>query len=122
MQPCKLFDAQRRCMQIIWAGEPMPIRELVAQCDRQLGWKRTTTYTVLKKLCEKGVARREGSMVVSLVSYENVLHYESKSVVDTHFEGSLPSFVAAFMDGRTLSDQEAQALQKLIDAHRKGQS
>ncbi len=118
MERRKLFDGEYKFMSILWAHEPMTTRDLVAACEAQLGWKRTTTYTVLKKLTDKGFVQTRERVVTALVDRAEAERYESEAVVSQRFGGSLPAFVAAFARGRTLSDEEVAALQALIDAHR----
>ena len=105
-------------MTVIWDHEPLPSRELVALCAEKLGWKKSTTYTTLKKLCEKGFADNEDTVVRSLIPREQVQAYESEYFVERTFSGSLPGFLAAFLGGRSISAEEAEELKQLIDAHR----
>ena len=88
---------------------------------KELGWKKSTTYTVLKKLVDRGILRNENAVVSAAVPREAVLREESRSVVDRAFDGSLPSFLAHFMGGRTISDQEADELKAIIDRFREGE-
>jgi predicted transcriptional regulator len=104
----------------VWDNEPVQSGELAKLCADKLGWKRTTTYTVLKKLVSRGILRNENAVVTSLVSKDDVLRYESRAVTDRAFGGSLPTFVAAFLDGRTLTEQEAESIMRMIDKHREG--
>ena len=89
-------------------------------CGERLSWKKSTTYTVLKKLAEKGVLRNENAVVTAAVPKEEILREESRAVVDRTFEGSLPSFLAHFMGGKTISDAEADELKAIIDRFREG--
>jgi predicted transcriptional regulator len=116
----KMTNAEYRLSDIIWANEPIGSPELCALCEERLGWKRTTTYTVLKKLCERGIMRNESAVVTSLVKREQAQRYESRAVLEKAFGGSLPMFVAAFLNGKKLSDEEAEQLKELIDRHREG--
>ncbi len=119
----KLFDAEYRLVQLVWEREPIPSGELARLAQERLGWKRTTTYTVLKKLCNRGILINESAVVRSLVGKEQIQRYESRAVLERSFGGSLPQFVAAFLGGgKTLSPSEAQELQALIDAHRREES
>lgn len=115
----KLFDAELKFMNIVWENEPMHSRQLVNLCAEKLGWKQSTTYTVLKKLSNRGIVQNQNTIVSSLIKREQVRKYESESVVDKSFGGSLPSFIAAFMSGKQISDEEADELKKLIDSYRR---
>lgn len=114
----KLFDAEFKFMCIVWEAEPLTTRKLTELCREKLGWKRTTTYTVLRKLSDRGMVQNEQATVTSLVKREQVQKYESEVVVQKAFDGSLPKFIAAFLNGKTLSDAEAEAMKRLIDDHR----
>lgn len=122
MENYKLFDAEMRFMNIVWANEPLSTRQLSLLCQQQLGWKRTTTYTVLKKLSDRGMVRNDDTIVTALVKREQVQQYESEAVVDRAFGGSLPSFIAAFVSGRSLSDEDAEEIRRLISQCREKQS
>lgn len=115
-----LADGEYRFACIVWDNEPLTSGRLVELSLEQLGWKKSTTYTVLKKLEKRGVLRNENSMVTSILPKEEILREESRAVVEGTFGGSLPSFITAFMGGSTLSDQEADELKTLIDQFRKG--
>ena len=116
----KLFDAEMKFMDIVWENEPLRSRELVRLCAERLGWKQSTTFTVLKKLSNRGIVKNEATVVTSLVGRDQVQRYESEAIVKKNFGGSLPSFIAAFMSGKRLSDEEADELKKLIDSYREG--
>lgn len=116
----KLCESDYRFMCVIWDGEPLTSGELVAQCQNKLGWKKSTTYTVLKKMCEKGFAKNENSVVTACVPRHQVQAYASEHFVEQTFGGSLPGFLTAFLGGRTISEQEAEQLKRLIDAHKEG--
>jgi len=120
MEHLKLCESEYRFMNVIWENEPLTSGELVALCEKALGWKKSTTYTVLKKLCDRGVARNRDTVVTSLVERDDVRSYESERLVERAFDGSLPGFLAAFLGGKTISEQEAAELKRLIDAHREG--
>lgn len=120
MDALKLCESDYRFMTVIWEHEPVSSGALVELCGESLGWKKSTTYTVLKKLCERGFARNEGAVVTSLIPREQVQAYESEHFVERAFDGSLPGFLAAFLGGKTISKQEADALKKLIDEHEEG--
>ena len=114
MEYVKLFDAEYRVMQIIWDKEPMTSRELAEICLEELGWQRTTTYTMLKKLIKKGYAQNDKKIVTSLISREEVQKNESKAFVEKNFAGSLYSFIAAFTSDNNLDEEEVKKIQKLI--------
>ena len=116
----KIFDSEYKFACIVWEHEPVSTRDLVKYCAEQLEWKRTTTYTVLKRLCERGIFQNEDSMVTSLIPKEEIQHGESRQFVKRTFGGSLPGFIAAFLGNDTLSDEEAEALKAMIDNHREG--
>lgn len=118
MEMMKLCESDHRFMTVIWDNEPLTSGELVAICARELGWKKSTTYTTLKKMCDKGFAENNGSTVTSLVEREKVQSYASEHFVDHTFGGSLPRFLAAFLGGRTISQEEAAELKRLIDQHK----
>ena len=120
MDELKLCESDYRFMNIIWEHEPVPSGRLVALCLEKLGWKKSTTYTVLKKLCEKGFARNEDAVVSSLVPKDRVQAYESEYFVERTFGGSLPAFLTSFFDGRRISKKEAEELIRLIDEHKEG--
>jgi predicted transcriptional regulator len=107
-------------MCVIWENEPMPSRRLVELCAEQLGWKKSTTYTTLKKLCDKGFAENNETIVTSLISRDRVQAYESEYFVERTFEGSLPKFLVSFLGNKTISEQEAEELKRLIDEHKEG--
>lgn len=117
----KLCESDYRFMTVIWDHEPLASRELVSLCAKKLGWKKSTTYTTLKKLCDKGFARNIDTVVSSLIPREKVQAYESERFVERTFEGSLPKFLVSFLGNRTISEQEAAELKRLIDAHREDQ-
>ncbi len=120
MDNLRLAEGEYRFACIVWDNEPLPSGKLVELCARQLGWKKSTTYTVLKKLVERGVLRNENAVVTAAVPKDEVLREESRAVVNRAFEGSLPSFLAHFMGGRTISDAEADELKAIIDRYREG--
>lgn len=120
MKNLKLGESEYRFMLLVWENEPVPSGRLVALCARHLGWKKPTTYTVLRKMAEKGLLVNENAWVRSLVPREQVQTFQCERFVERAFEGSLPRFLTAFLGGKTLSDKEAAELTELIDAHRKG--
>ncbi len=118
----KVFESEYRFCLILWENEPIKSSELVTLCRERLGWKPTTTYTVLKRLSERGVLKNENTMVTSLVSKGEVQAAELNEMVEKTFEGSLPAFVAAFTKCQKLSEREIDAVQQMIDRFRKGES
>ena len=117
----ELGEVQARFADIVWENEPVGSGELVKLCQQQLNWKKPTTYTVLRKLCEKGIFQNENGTVTSLISREDFYSAKSERFVEETFQGSLPAFVAAFMSRKALSDSEAEEIQKMIDKYRQGQ-
>jgi predicted transcriptional regulator len=117
----ELGEVQEQFAQIIWEAEPVASGELVKLAQERLGWKKSTTYTVLRKLCEKGLFRNVDGTVTSVLSKGEFDSAKSRKFVEEHFQGSLPSFVAAFAGGRKLPQKEVEALQKMIDAFREGE-
>ena len=120
MEVPKIFESEYRFCMILWECEPVTTAELVKRCQEQLGWKRTTTYTVIKRLGELGVLQNESGTVTSLVSREQAQASEIDELVEKKFAGSLPAFVAAFTKRRDLSEQELDEVQRMIDQIRKG--
>lgn len=111
----KLHDAEYRFACIVWENEPIHSKELTVLCEEKMNWKRTTTYTVLKKLCNKGILRNENAIVTSLKKKAEIQCYESQQILKKVFDDSLPVFLTAFMSGRKLSKEEAEELKQLID-------
>ena len=122
METPKVFESEYRFCLILWEHEPVRSSELVALCQAHLGWKPTTTYTVIKRLAERGVLKNENSVVTSLVSKDAVQAAELNEMVEKTFEGSLPAFVAAFTKHQKISSEEIDELQAMIDRYRKGES
>ena len=118
MEVPKVFESEYRLCLILWEHEPIKSSELVQLCREQLGWKPTTTYTVIKRLSERGVLKNENTIVTSLVSKDQVQAAEIDELVEKTFEGSLPAFVAAFTKHRKLSAKEVDEVQALIDRFR----
>jgi len=119
METTKLGQVESRFADMIWANAPMTTAALVALAKEELDWKRTTAYTVLKRLCDRGLFALTEGTVTALVSREEFYERQSREYVQTAFDGSLPAFVAAFSRGRKLSAGEIEALQKLIDESRR---
>ncbi len=120
METPKVFESEYRFCLILWEHEPIGSGELVKLCKEQLGWKPTTTYTVIKRLSDRGVLKNENSIVSSLVSKGEVQAAEIEELVEKKFEGSLPAFITAFTKHQQISDKEIDEVQKLIDRIRKG--
>jgi len=118
MDDLKLCESDHRFMSLVWDNEPVSSGHLVELAARQLGWKKSTTYTVLKKLCQRGFAKNEGSCVTALVSRQQVQAFESRRVVQRDFAGSLPGFLVSFFGERKITDREAQELMILINSHK----
>ncbi|AFQ43540.1 BlaI/MecI/CopY family transcriptional regulator [Desulfosporosinus meridiei] len=118
MNQLKLCESEYRFAAIVWQNEPLGSGELVTLCDQQLGWKKSTTYTVLKKLCERGILKNENALVTALVPQAQVQKFESEQLINRTFGGSLPGFITAFMNEKKLSWQEAEQLKKLIDSYK----
>lgn len=121
MDTPKIYESEYRFCLILWEHEPIKSKELVRLCGEQLGWKSTTTYTVIKRLSERGVLKNENTIVTSLVSKDEVQAAELEEFVEKTFEGSLPAFVAAFTRHQKLSKQDIDAVQAMIDRYRKGE-
>ena len=119
MNDLKLCESDYRFMSVVWDSAPVSSGALVRLCQERLGWKKSTTYTVLKKLADKGFLKNEDSTVTALIPRDQVQIFESGYVVDKAFGGSLPAFIAAFTQDRKLTAQEADEIQRLIDASRK---
>ena len=118
MEDLKLCESDYRFMCLIWDAEPVSSRHLVELASEHLGWKKSTTYTVLKKLVDRGFAQNDESLVTALIPRQQVQTFESRRVVDRAFEGSLPKFLVSFLGDRKISDKEAQELMALIASHR----
>lgn len=118
----KIFESEYRFCLILWEREPIKSSELVALCREQLGWKPTTTYTVIKRLSERGIIKNENTVVTSLVSKDEAQAAEIDEMVERTFEGSLPAFIAAFVKRKDLSDEEIDAVQDMIDRYRRGEN
>ena len=120
MEEIRLCDSEYRFLQVVWAAAPVPSGQLAELCRQQLGWKKSTVYTVLKKMCEKGLLQNENAVVTVLVPRERVTAAEAEQFVDRTFGGSLPGFLAAFMSGKKLTAREAEEVKQLIDRYREG--
>lgn len=113
-----LCDSEYRFASMIWDHAPINSTELVKLANKELGWKKSTTYTVLKKLCDKGILANEQAVVTTLVKREEVQKYESEQFIERTFGGSLPSFLASFMSDKRITKSEAEQLQRLIDTYK----
>ena len=120
MDTPKVFESEYRFCLILWEHEPVKSSELVRLCKEQLGWRPTTTYTVIKRLSERGVLKNENTIVSALVTKDEVQATEISELVEKKFEGSLPAFVAAFAKYQKLNDKEIDEMQQMIDNFRKG--
>ena len=120
MEIPKIHESEYRFCLIMWDHEPITASELVKLCQEQLGWKRTTTYTVIKRLCERGVLKNENGTITALVSKEEAQAREISELVEEKFQGSLPAFVAAFTKRKDISNEELDEVQRMIDRIRKG--
>ena len=120
MDTPKIFESEYRFCLILWEHEPVTTTQMVKLCQEQLGWKRTTTYTVIKRLGERGVLKNEEGLVTALVSKEDAQAREINELVEEKFQGSLPAFVAAFTKRQDISSQELDEVQRMIDRIRKG--
>jgi len=118
MPEIKLGVIESRFADIIWNNEPLSSSRLAKLAEEELEWKKSTTYTMLKRLCERGIFENRGGTVVSVISREEFFALQSRKFVDETFEGSLPAFLAAFGSGKKLSEQEAEQLKDIIDAMR----
>ena len=115
MDERKLGVVESRFADLIWENEPLSSGALVRLCEDELGWKKSTTYTVLKKLCQRGIFRNEGGHVTSLISREDFFSAQSRRFVEESFDGSLPAFIAAFSAGKGLTAQEIAQIRRMID-------
>ena len=122
METPKIHESEYRFCLILWEHEPVTAVELAKLCQEQLGWKRTTTYTVIKRLGERGVLKNDSGSITSLVSKDEAQASEIDELVEKKFEGSLPAFVAAFTRRQSLSDRELDEVQRMIDRIRRGDS
>jgi predicted transcriptional regulator len=115
MKDMKLGMVEAHFADIVWQNEPLSTKELVSICEKELEWKRTTTYTVLKKLCERGIFKTENSMVTSLISKDEFYAIQSERFVEETFSGSLPAFIAAFSSRKKLTEEEIAEIRRMID-------
>lgn len=111
----KIFESEYRFCLILWENEPIASGELAKLCKEKLGWSKTTTYTVIKRLSERGVVRNENTVVTALVSKEEAQEAEIDELVEKKFEGSLPAFIAAFTKRQELSEREIEEIRRIIE-------
>jgi predicted transcriptional regulator len=105
-------------MLIVWENAPVGSGKLVELCSEKLGWKKSTTYTTIKKLCDKGYIKNENAVVTVIIPKEEVQANETEYFVERTFDGSLPQFIAAFLGSRRISDREAEEIKRMIDSHK----
>ena len=118
MEDYRLGVVESKFADIIWAHAPLHSRDLVVLCQQELNWKKPTTYTVLRKLCDRGIFRNEDGLVSPVLSREEFYSLQSEKYVADSFQGSLPAFVAAFTQRKSLTQEEIDQIHRLIDAHR----
>jgi BlaI family penicillinase repressor len=118
MKEYKLAESEEKFAELIWRNEPIGSGDLVKVCEKEMNWKKSTTYTVLKKLCEKGIFQNENAVVSSLITKDEYYAKQSIRFVEDTFGGSLPKFITAFISGKKLSKHQAEELKKLIDEHK----
>jgi len=116
MEIPKIFESEYRFCLLLWEHEPVNSTKLVAVCKEELGWSKATTYTVIRRLAERGVLKNENAMVTSLVSKEEAQESRLTEMVEETFEGSIPAFIAAFSRSKKLSKADVDQLQALIDS------
>lgn len=113
----QLGDADAKFAEIIWDNEPIPSGDLVKLCEAEMSWKKSTVYTVLRKLCQRGIFDNTDSIVTSKISREEFMQLQSKEFIEDTFQGSLPGFLTAFMGSRKLSKRQAEELKQLIEQY-----
>ena len=120
MKEYKLTESEEKFAELIWQNEPIGSGDLVKLCEKEMNWKKSTTYTVLKKLCEKGIFQNENAVVSSLITKDEYYAKQSIRFIEDTFGGSLPKFLTAFIGSKKLSKHQADELKKLIDEHKEG--
>ncbi|MGI2293758.1 BlaI/MecI/CopY family transcriptional regulator [Paenibacillus sp. GXUN7292] len=115
MEEHKLFDAEYKFISLVWEHEPLNSTELSKLCLQELGWKKSTTYNMIRKLVERGLLQNEQATVTSLVKREQIQKYESEALLEKAFDNSLPTFIAAFLKDKKLSKAEAEEIKKMIE-------
>ncbi len=118
MKESKLSHSEAKFAELVWTHEPISSGELVKLCEKELNWKKSTTYTVLKNLCGKGIFQNQNTVVTALIKKDEFYARQSRRFVEDAFGGSLPKFLTAFIGGKKLSDRQAEELKKLIDENR----
>ena len=119
MEELLLSESEYKLMNIIWENAPIESGKLVKLCEANLTWKKSTTYTMLKRLCMKNIVSNKDSIVEFIVPKENVQKVESKHLIERSFDGSLPAFVSAFLGGSNISEGEAEELIEMLEKYRK---
>ena len=115
MENLKIFDAEYRFMDIVWEKEPVNSTELVKICQIEFGWKKSTTYSVIKRLATRGVLKNENANVTSQVSRMQIQKFESEQILEKTFDNSLPGFITAFLQNKKLTKEEAERIKKIIE-------
>ena len=115
MSSPKIFESEYRFCLILWENEPIRSRDLAALCREKLGWSKTTTYTVIKRLSDRGVVKNEDTIVTSLVSKDEAQRAELDELMEKRFENSLPAFIAAFAKRQRLTEEEIESLRRIIE-------
>lgn len=111
----KLFDAEKKFMDIIWDTEPVNSTELCRVALAALGWKKSTTYSMIRRLCDRGILKNENATVTAMVSRDEMRHMESEALIRQEFKGSVPLFLASYLNGRKLTAQEAEDIRRMIE-------
>lgn len=120
METYKLGEMEQRFADLIWQREPVSSGELVKLCDTEFDWRKSTTYTMLKRLCDRGIFKNQKGIVVALIPREDFLAMQGEQFLTETFDGSLPQFLAAFTRRNKLSEKEILAIQRLINEHKEG--
>ena len=122
MEPYKLGEMEQKFADLIWEKEPVSSGELTRLCEKAFSWKRSTTYTMLKRLCLRGIFSNEQGVVRAQMTKEEFLAAQGEQFLDEHFDGSLPKFLAAFAHRKRLSEKEVAELKKLIEEYEEGEN
>ena len=122
MEEYKLGLVEAKFADIVWSHAPIGTKELVVACESELNWKRTTTYTVLKKLCERGIFQMENSTVTVVIGKADFYAMQGERLIEENYGGSLPAFLAAFTSRKQLSGEEIAEIRRMIDAYEEGKS
>lgn len=120
METPKVFESEYRFCLILWENEPINSTKLAKLCNEKLGWSRTTTYTVIRRLSDRGVVKNENAVVTSLVSKDQVQAAEIDELVEKTFQGSIPAFIAAFTKRKKLSGEEVEEIRRMLDRYEDG--